>query len=151
MCKYVQPIEMIIWKPFWGDTGHLCMTGVIIIAWIGSKPIHSLVSIRSSGSSASSHSPPKRYLKKLKWRWSRRIHENLVCSTCSDSGEWSQLREQKKIKEEERKNWRREKKTQTLPHPLLFFCSHPFAQSPRLHKDISYLKQVTSVIRLLSP
>lgn len=70
MCKYVQPIEMIIWKPFWGDTGHLCMTRVIIIACIGSKPIHSLVSIRSAGSSASSHSPtppppPKKsYLKK---------------------------------------------------------------------------------------
>ena len=35
------------------------MTGVIIIAWIGLKPILSLVSIRSAGSSASSHSPPR--------------------------------------------------------------------------------------------
>ena len=42
------------------------MTGVIIIAWIGSKPIHSLVSIRSAGSSASSHSPPPPPKKKIK-------------------------------------------------------------------------------------
>ena len=41
--------------------------------------------------------------------------------------------------------------TLRLDYPSLFFCSHPFAQPPRLHTDISYLKQVMSVTRLLSP
>lgn len=52
-------------------------------------------------------------------------------------------------REEELKK-REENSNPTTPLAI-FFCSHPFAQSPRLRADISYLKQVTSVTRLLSP
>ena len=127
----------------WGD--HNCLDRIKAYTQPGFHKIIWIICIQSF--------PPKKFFKKLKkWRWSRRIHENLVCSMCSHSGEWRQLRDQKKKLRRKRGRTKEERRKFKPYHtPRCFFCLYPFAQSPRLHADISYLKQVTPVTRLLCP